>query len=129
MPGRPLVIAASVALASLALSLAFWLGAWAFDVRSVLSHEARLRHLVQEQPSIDRATRGLDDEGSRLVAAPAGEDDLRRVVAERGGSRAPAILEKARKFPHVRVHAAGAMVYFLFYDADEKLRDYVLVAN
>jgi hypothetical protein len=129
MPSRALVIAGSVVVASLALGLAFWLGAWAFDTRQWVTHDTRLRRMVEQHPSIDRATRGLEDEGSGLVAAPTGGDELRRVVAERGKDRAPLILEKARQYPTVRVHVAGGMVYFLFYDAGEVLRDYVLVAD
>jgi hypothetical protein len=129
MPGRPLVIAGSVVLASLALYLAFWLGAWAFDVRRFSTHDTRLRRLVQQQPSMDRVTRGLQDEGSRLLAEPASADELGRVVAERGKDRGPEILEKARRHPKTRVHVAGDMVYFLFYDAGDVLRDYVIVSN
>ena len=129
MPSRAVVIAGSVVVASLALGLSFWLGAWAFDTRQWVYHDTRLRRMVQQHPSIDRATRGLEDEGSGLVAAPAGGDELRDVVAERGKDRAPLILEKARRYPTIRVHAAGEMVYFLFYDAGEVLRDYVLVAG
>src|SRR5262245_57608586 len=129
VPSRAAVIAGSVVVASLALYGAFWLGAWAFDTRQFISHDTRLRHMVQEHPSVDRATKGLEDEGSALVAAPSGEDELRRVVAERGKDRAPVILEKARKYPKTRVHVAGRMVYFLFYDAEDVLRDYVLVTG
>jgi len=129
MPSRPVVIAGSVLLASLALYLAFWLGAWAFDVRRYSTHDARLRRLVQQQPSIDRVTRGLEDEGSPLVAAPTTEAELRRVVAERGRDKSTAILERAARYPKTRVHVAGDMVYFLFYDARGVLRDYVYVSN
>ena len=128
MPSRGVVIAGSVLIAGLALSLAFWLGAWAFEVRRWSIHDARLHRLVQQQPSIDRVTRGLEDEGSRLVAAPAAEAELRRAVAERGRDRGPAILEKARRYPRIRVHLAADMVYFLFFDAEGVLRDYVLVS-
>jgi len=129
VPGRPVVVAGSVLLASLALYLAFWLGAWAFDVRRYSTHETRLRRLVQQQPGVDRVTRGLQDEGSRLVAAPTTDDELRRVVAERGKDRAALILEKAGRYPRTRVHVAGDMVYFLFYDAQGVLRDYVYVSG
>ncbi len=129
MPSRPLVIAGSVVLASLALYMALWLGAWAFDIRRFTTHDTRLRRLVQQQPSMDRVTRGLEDEGSRLVAAPATEEELRRVVAERGKDKGPAILDKARRYPKTRIHVAGDMVYFLFYDGEGVLRDYVLVTR
>jgi hypothetical protein len=129
MPSRAVVIAGSVVVASLALGLAFWLGAWAFDTRQWLTHDTRLRRLVQQLPSRDRATRGLQDEGTALVAAPSGPDELRRAAEQWGRDRAPAILEKARDFPTTRVHLAGGMVYFLFYDAEDVLRDYVLVVR
>ena len=57
MPSRAVVIAGSVVVASLALGLSFWLGAWAFDTRQWVYHDTRLRRMVQQHPSIDRATR------------------------------------------------------------------------
>jgi hypothetical protein len=129
VPSRPVVIAGSVVLASLALYGAFWLGAWAFDVRRFTTHNTRLRRLVEQHPTMDRVTRGLQDEGSRLVASPASEEDLQRVIAERGKDRGPAILEKARRYPKTRVHVAGDVVYFLFYDDKDVLRDYVFVST
>jgi hypothetical protein len=129
MPSRAVVIAGSVIVASLALYGAFWLGAWAFDVRRFTTHNNRLRRLVEQHPSMDRVTRGLQDEGSRLVAAPATEEDLRRVVAERGKDRGSDILEKGRRYAKTRVHLAGDVVYFLFYDDKDVLRDYVFVST
>jgi hypothetical protein len=129
MPSRAVVIAGSVIVASLALYGAFCLGAWAFDVRRFTTHNNRLRRLVEQHPSMDRVTRGLQDEGSRLVAAPATEEDLRRVVAERGKDRGSDILEKGRRYAKTRVHLAGDVVYFLFYDDKDVLRDYVFVST
>jgi hypothetical protein len=129
VPSRTVVIAGSVLVASLALYGAFWLGAWAFDLRRFSTHDTRLKRLVQQHPSMDRVTRGLQDEGSRLVAAPATEEELERVVAELGKDRGPAILEKARRYSKTRVHVAGDVVYFLFYDDDDVLRDYVFVST
>jgi len=109
--------------------VAFWLGAWAFGARRFAIHETRLRRLVQQQPSMDRVTRGLEDEGSPLLAAPASEAELRRVVEEKAGERAPAILEKARRYAQTRVFVAGDMIYFLFFDAGGVLRDYAYVSR
>jgi hypothetical protein len=120
-------------LAALASALmayvAFALGAWAFGARRYATHETRLRRLVQQQPTMDRVTRGLEDEGSPLLAAPQSPPELRRVVEERAGARAPAILEKARAYPQTRVFQAGDMIYFLFFDANDVLRDYAYVSR
>jgi hypothetical protein len=109
--------------------VAFVLGAWAFGARRYAVHDTRLRHLVQQQPTMDRVTRGLEDDGSPLVAAPRTPAELARVVEERAGPRAPAILEKARGYPQTRVFRAGDMIYFLFFDEDDVLRDYAYVSR
>jgi hypothetical protein len=119
------VIAASVLLAGLGLGLAFWLGSWALDVAPVLFHQGRLRRLVQQHPRLDRATRALEEEGTRLVAAPESEEELRHEVADRGGDQGAVILEKAKRYPRTRIHVAGDMTYFLFFDAQDVLRDSV----
>ncbi len=129
MPGRTVVIAGSVLLASLGLYLAFLLGSWALGVVPVLSHQGRLRRLVQQHPTLDRVTRGLEDEGSRLVAAPTNAEELRRVVVERGRDQGAAILDKGGRYPRTRVHVSGDMTYFLFFDAQDVLRDSVCVCR
>jgi hypothetical protein len=120
-------------LAALASALmayvAFALGAWAFGARRWVAHDTRLRHLVQQQPTMDRVTRGLADEGMLLVAAPRTPAEVRRAVEELAGPRAPAILEKARAHPQTRVYQAGDMIYFLFFDAEDVLRDYAYVSR
>jgi hypothetical protein len=125
---RTAFLLAAVASALMAY-LAFVLGAWAFEARRTAVHDTRLRHLVQQQPTMDRVTRGLEDEGSLLVAAPRTPAELARVVRERAGQRAPAILEKARGYPQTRVFQAGDMIYFLFFDKDDVLRDFAYVSR
>jgi len=126
---RPAVLAGGVVVASLGLYLAFLLGSWAIGVAPILFHEGRLRRLVQQNPTLDRATSALEGEGSRLVAAPTNAEELRRVVVERGRDQGAAILDKASRYPRTRVHVSGDMTYFLFFDAKDVLRDSVCVCR
>ena len=126
---RRAVLAGSVVLASAGLYLVMLLGAWAIEVAPVLFHQARLRRLVQQHPRLDRVTRGLEDEGSRLVAAPSTEAERRRVVAEWGKDKAAVVLETASRYPRTRVHVSGDRAYFLFFDAQDVLREAVCVCR
>ena len=38
------------------------------------------------------------------------------------------ILEKAKRFPQLRIFAAGDMMYYIFFDAEHIMRDYVYVS-
>jgi hypothetical protein len=126
---RVVVIAGSVTVTAGLAWLAFLLGAWGFGTRNYVQHEQRLRNMVGKKPSLDQVTRGLADEGAPLVAAPASEAERERLARERGGARAAEIMEKGRRFPLVRVFRADSMLYFLYFDGNGTLRDYVLVTK
>jgi len=113
----------------LALLLALGLGSWAFDYRRYQQHEGRLRRLVEKAPTLDRVERGLEDEGSHLVASPAAPAALAEVARDRAGAKAAEVLEKGRRWPVTRVFEAGDMVYFLFFDGDGVLRDFTCASR
>jgi hypothetical protein len=127
--GRRLwIIGGSIAATTVLAGFAFFLGAWAFDTRRSLTHQTRLEHLVDRRPTLGQVVQALEDEGSRLVAAPSGEDDLRAVVLQRGRARAGEALEKGRRWRTTRVFLAGDMVYFIYFDDADVMRDFVCVA-
>lgn len=110
-------------------ALAFYLGAWAFDTKRYNSHETRLRHLVERGALLDQVVRGLEDEGSPLLATPRSPEDLRRVAAERGRKRVPEILEKGGRLPETRVFLASDMVYFIYFDGGGVMKDFTCVSR
>ena len=128
-PNRGWIYAGALLVSVLACYLALWLGAWGFDYRRHSQHELRLRRLVQQEPTLDRVVRGLADDGSPLVASPDGLAALEKVAHELGGPKAEEVLAKGRRWPTTRVFAAGDMVYFLYFDRDDVLRDFAYVSK
>jgi len=126
---RLAILAGSLAATALIAYLAFGIGAWSFGFRRFSQHEGRLRRLLPQQPSLERVVQGLNDEGSRLIAAPETPAALERVLAERGGRRAAEIRARAARYAHTRVFLAGDMVYFIFFDSAGVMRDFICVSS
>jgi hypothetical protein len=111
------------------LALAFWLGAASFDARRYDQHRRRLAKVMREQPTADRLTRGMEAEGSRLVATAATPEEKERVAAARGGPLAAEIRQKAARQPELRVYEAGDMLYFVYFDGEGVMRDFTCVSR
>src|SRR5262249_59921613 len=105
------------------------LGSWGYEIRRLSYHDARLRRLVDRQPTVDVVTVALEEEGSPLLAAPADPDALRRAVERWGDGRREEILQKSGRWPTTRAHRAGDVTYFLYYDASGVLKDYTCVSD
>jgi hypothetical protein len=126
---RGWIFAGALLLTGLACAVAFWLGAWSFDFRRYGQHEGRLRRLMLQEPTRDRVERGLADEGSPLIEAPEGPVALEKAARSLGGRKAEEVLTKGRRWPTTRVFRAGDMLYFLYFDAADVLRDYTCVSG
>lgn len=111
------------------LTLAMLLGSASFDYRRYSEHEGRLRRVMREAPDADRLTRGLQQEGTALVAVAATAAEADRVIAERGGARSGELRAKAGRYPQLRVYRAADMLYFVFFDADGVMRDFACVGG
>jgi hypothetical protein len=118
-----------VAVTAAIAAVAFYLGAWAFDTKRYSIHETRLRHLVERGALLDQVVRGLEAEGSPLLAAPGGPGELRRVASERGRRKAPEVLDKGGRWAETRVFLAGDMVYFIYFDAAGVMKDFTCVSR
>ncbi len=112
-----------------ALALALWLGAASFDARRYDQHRRRLARVMREQPTADRLTRGLEAEGSRLVATAATPEEKERLAEARGGPLAGEIRQKAARQLELRVYEAGDMLYFVYFDGDGVMRDFTCVSR
>jgi hypothetical protein len=123
------VFAGAALLTALVGALALLLGAWAFGYRRYSLHEGRLSRLVEKQPSLAQVVRGLEDEGASLVATPESGQDLLGVATVLARDRKEDVLAKGRRWPKARVFVAGDMVYFLYFDGDDVMRDYVCVGR
>jgi hypothetical protein len=112
-----------------ALTLAMWLGSASFDFRRYTVHQTRLQKVLREQPTADRLTRGLADEGTPLLAVARTREELEKEASARGGKRAAEIRDKGARHAETRVYQAGDMLYFVYFDAAGVMRDFTCVSR
>jgi hypothetical protein len=75
-------------------------------------------------------TRGvLAEPGNWPIATPASDEDLRRLAAQWSPARADEIVAKRRQRKTLRIFGVRDVVYFLYFDDEDKLRDYVLLTK
>ncbi len=122
-----LAVAAVVTLA--ALGVAMLLGSASFDFGRFTRHQGRLAKVMREQPTADRLTRGLADEGTVLIAVVRTPQDVEREASVRGGQKAAEIREKAGRNTETRVYQTADMFYFIYFDKAGVMRDFTCVSR
>ncbi|HXV60043.1 MAG TPA: hypothetical protein VEK15_05070 [Vicinamibacteria bacterium] len=110
------------------LATALFLGTLGYEIRRSNMHEARLKGILVQTPTVYQVTEGLKEKAPLAAIVESGSD-LDDAVARWGGSQAGSIREKARQWPQLRVYAAGDMMYFIYFDAEDVMRDYLYVTN
>lgn len=123
------ILLGALAVTLAALALAMLLGSASFDFRRFTQHEGRLRKVMREEPTADRLTRGLLDEGTLLVAAPATREETARVVAEHAGAKSTEVRVKSLRYAQMRVFRASDMLYFVYFDESGVMRDFTCVSR
>jgi hypothetical protein len=123
------IMAGALAVTLGALALAMVLGSASFDFRRYTVHQQRMQKVLREQPTADRLTRGLADEGTVLLAVLRSREDVGREASARGGKKAAEVREKGGRHAETRVYQAGDMLYFVYFDADGLMRDFTCVSR
>jgi len=128
---KALVVAAgSVGVTAVLVVLVLSLGGWAYQHRRSSLHDGRLRHLVAEHPSADRASRGiLAEPGNWPIATPASDEELRQLAGRWSRSRTDEVVAKRRRWKELRIFGVRDVAYFLYFDDEDRLRDYVLLTQ
>src|SRR5262245_29307850 len=126
---KRIVLTAAVALAVTigGLVVALLLGRFAYDIRRSNMHEARLKRILVQTPTVYQVTEGLKEKAP-LVAIVESKEELEEALGRWSGEKRGTIEEKAKRFPQLRIFAAGDMMYFIFFDADDRMQDYVYVS-
>ena len=123
------ILAGAFTVTAATLALALALGTWGFDFRRYSQHEGRLRRVLQQEPTMARLTAGLAEEGTVVLASPASPEEREKAVAAHGGERAAEIREKAERWAHLTVYRASDMLYFVFFDDEQVMRDFTCVGD
>jgi hypothetical protein len=140
---RPWIMLVALVVTLGSLWLALTLGSIGFDVRRYAQHERRLQKVMREpEATVERLTKGFENEGTMLVATPAGPGETERVIAGQGAekpefrakeselrAKAAELRAKAARYPTMRVFATKDMLYFVFFDRDRLMRDFTLVSR
>jgi hypothetical protein len=107
------------------LALALYLGAWAFEARQLSMHEKRLRNMLSKHPLLEQVTAGLAEERMELTGKPRTMEEVAQMAEGCGDAVAKRILEKADRYPLTRMFSAGDVSYFLYFNYQKHLADYV----
>ena len=117
-----------LALAAIGLGIALYLGTIGYDVRRTLLHEARLQGVLQEEPTLYQIVVGLEEKAP-LVGSPESEEELEGWIAQYGDQKKEEILEKGRQWPITRIFDAGDMIYFIYFDKEQVMRDFTYIST
>jgi hypothetical protein len=123
------MLAGALVVTLAALALALLLGSASFDFRRFSQHQGRLAKVMREQPTADRLTRGLADEGTVLIAVARTPQDVDREAAARGKNKAAEIREKGARSAETRVYETADMLYFVYFDKSGVMRDFTIVSR
>ena len=123
------ILAGAAVVTLAALALAMLLGSASFDFRRYSQHQGRLAKVLREQPTADRLTRGLADEGTVLLAVARTPAEVEREASTRGGKKAAEVREKAARSAETRVYQTADMLYFIYFDKDAVMRDFTCVSR
>ncbi|MGH9463609.1 MAG: hypothetical protein ACRD1X_20585 [Vicinamibacteria bacterium] len=121
-------ITVGLTLAAIGLVIALYLGTLGYDVRRSLLHEARLKGVLEEEPTLYQVTVGLEEKAP-LVASPQNEGELEQWIAKYGDQKREEILEKGREWPITRIFDAGDMIYFIYFDEEQIMRDFTYIST
>ncbi len=123
------ILAGAAVVTIAARALAMHLGSASFDFRRYTQHQRRLAKVMREQPTADRLTRGLADEGTVLIAVATTPQDVEREASARGGKKAAEIRDKGARNAETRVYQTADMLYFIYFDKAGVMRDFTCVSR
>jgi hypothetical protein len=126
---KKLLLLASVGLVLTGVGLtgALLFGGLYYQFRRATSHENRLYGILEQTPTLYQVTEGLKEKAP-LLASPESVEELEG-LASRWPSKRDEIIEKASTWPLTRVFDAGDMIYFVYFDEEEVMKDFTYVDN
>lgn len=112
------------------LLLALILGTFGYELRRSSAHESRLRGILVQEPTVYQVTVGLEEKAPLVAIVDVdSKESLASAIDRWGGGKAEEIRERAGEWAQLRVFDAGDMIYFIFFDAGDVMRDFVYVSK
>jgi hypothetical protein len=122
-----LLATVGLVLTGVGLTGALLFGGLYYQFRRATSHEKRLYGILEQTPTLYQVTEGLKEKAP-LLASPESTTELES-WASKWPSKRDEILEKAAMWSLTRVFDAGDMIYFVYFDEDEVMKDFTYVDN
>ena len=124
---RAIIMGVAATVTVTGLGVALYVGKLGYDVRRNNLHDSRLKHILVQTPTVYQVTEGLKEKAPLVLVVEDGVD-LEEAMNRWGGEKTREIRDKAVEWPQLRVYAAGDMMYFVFFDEADIMRDYVYVS-
>ncbi len=121
-----LAVTIGLAFAAAGLVIALILGVSGYHVRRMTLHDGRLQGVLDQEPTLYQVVEDLKEKAP-LIAFPKGEEELAQWISKWGDQKRDEILTKGRTWPIVRLFEAGDMIYFIYFDEQEIMRDFVYI--
>jgi hypothetical protein len=115
-----------LAVTAVLLAIAFSLGSWGYKYRRWLFHQGRLERILKVQPSAEQVRLGLEGEGGVSLGRAATAEELGRLAARWSPSARDAVVAKGGAAGSASAFSVGEMVYFVFFDRDGKMIDFLV---
>jgi hypothetical protein len=125
---RAMAIGVAAAVTVGGLGAALYVGTLGYDMQRNRRHETRLKNILAQTPTVYQVTEGLKEKAPLLLVIE-GPNDLERALSQWGEDKADEIRTKASAWPQLRVYEAGDMIYFIYFDDGNIMRDYVCVSS
>ena len=125
---RAVVLGFAAAVTIGGLGAALYVGRLGYDVRRNNMHDSRLKNILVQTPTVYQVTEGLKEKAP-LALVVEGQVDLEQALSQWGADKVDEIRDKAGDWPQLRVYAAGDMMYFIYFDEGNVMRDYVYVSS
>jgi hypothetical protein len=123
------ITAGAAVITAALLSLALFLGNWAFKARSASLHERRLSRAIEQKAQRWQMAEALRAEGMTEVGQARSTAELAPMVERWGAGKRAEILDHARGWPLASVFRTDSVAYFLFFDEGDRLRAFSFVAR
>ena len=124
---KALVVGGSLAVTGLLLTLVLSLGSWGYRHRQASLHAGRLQRLKELHPTAAQVQAGLEVEGARFAGQASTPAEVQLLATRWAPSARDLVLAMGRRAARTRVFLVGEMVYFLFFGADDRMSDFLLL--
>ena len=127
--GRVVRLLGSLGATALLLAFVFSLGSWGYKYRRWLFHQGRLQRILELRPSVEQVRMGLEAEGAQSLGRVMTVAELGPIAARWTPTMRDKVVTMGERAGQAQVFAVGEMVYFVFFDRDGKMTDFLVVAR